>query len=53
VNEAALHRALAKAVAVRPGEARALLWSFGYFFCLLAAYYVLRPLATRWASRAA
>lgn len=37
-------RWLAKAVAVRPGEARALLWSFAYFFCLLAGYYVLRPL---------
>ena len=23
---------------------RALLWSFAYFFCLLAGYYVLRPL---------
>src|SRR5688500_20174702 len=33
-----------RVVAVRPGEVRALLWSFGYFFCLLAAYYVLRPL---------
>ncbi len=30
-------------VAVRPGEVRALLWSFAYFFFLLAAYYVLRP----------
>jgi AAA family ATP:ADP antiporter len=29
---------------VRPGEGRALCWSFGYFFCLLAGYYVLRPL---------
>src|SRR6185436_6415189 len=28
---------------VRPGETRALLWSFAYFFCLLAGYYVLRP----------
>jgi AAA family ATP:ADP antiporter len=35
---------LPRLVAVRPGEARALAWSFGYFFCLLAAYYVLRPL---------
>jgi AAA family ATP:ADP antiporter len=35
---------LNRVVAVREGEARALLWSFGYFFCLLAAYYVLRPL---------
>ena len=39
-----LHRALARVVSVRPGEARALLWSFAYFFCLLAGYYVLRPL---------
>jgi AAA family ATP:ADP antiporter len=35
---------LDRLVAVRAGEVRALLWSFGYFFCLLAAYYVLRPL---------
>lgn len=31
-------------VAVRPDEVRALVWSFAYFFCLLAGYYVLRPL---------
>jgi len=31
-------------VAVRPEEVRALLWSFAYFFCLLAGYYILRPL---------
>ncbi|MBX9905552.1 MAG: MFS transporter [Burkholderiales bacterium] len=36
-------RWLARIVAVRPGEIRALLWSFAYFFFLLAAYYVLRP----------
>jgi len=29
---------------VRPEEARAMLWSFAYFFCLLAGYYILRPL---------
>jgi AAA family ATP:ADP antiporter len=29
---------------VRPEEVRALLWSFAYFFSLLAAYYILRPL---------
>jgi AAA family ATP:ADP antiporter len=29
---------------VRPGEGKALAWSFAYFFCLLAGYYVLRPL---------
>jgi len=34
---------LARIVAVKPGETRALLWSFAYFFFLLAAYYVLRP----------
>jgi len=44
VNEAILHRWLVKAVAVRPREVRALCWSFAYFFCLLAGYYVLRPL---------
>ena len=44
MNEAALHRALARVVALRPGETRSLAWSFGYFFCLLAGYYVLRPL---------
>jgi len=44
MNETTLHRWLARVVAVRPGEARALCWSFGYFFCLLAGYYVLRPL---------
>jgi AAA family ATP:ADP antiporter len=29
---------------VHPGEGKALCWSFAYFFCLLAGYYVLRPL---------
>jgi len=29
---------------VRPDAFRALLWSFAYFFCLLAGYYILRPL---------
>ena len=41
---ARLQRALARVVAVRDGEIPALLWSFAYFFCLLAGYYVLRPL---------
>jgi len=44
VNDTVLHRWLAWGVAVRPGELRALGWSFAYFFCLLAGYYVLRPL---------
>jgi AAA family ATP:ADP antiporter len=44
MSEAMRHRWLARVVAVRPGEVRALCWSFAYFFCLLAGYYVLRPL---------
>lgn len=40
----ALQRWLGRVVQLRPGEAKALLWSFAYFFCLLASYYVLRPL---------
>lgn len=43
MNESALQRALARVVDAKPGEVRALLWSFAYFFCLLAGYYVLRP----------
>ena len=43
-SQPVLNRWLARLVAVRPGEGRALLWSFAYFFCLLAGYYVLRPL---------
>jgi AAA family ATP:ADP antiporter len=43
-HEAILQRWISRTVAVRPGEIRALLWSFAYFFCLLAGYYVLRPL---------
>ena len=39
-----MQRWLNRFVAVRPDEVRALLWSFAYFFCLLAGYYVLRPL---------
>lgn len=27
-----------------PGELAPLAWSFGYFFCLLCGYYILRPL---------
>ena len=38
------HRWISKVVDVRPVEIRALLWAFAYFFCLLAGYYVLRPL---------
>ena len=41
---AALRRALGWAVPATPQERAAALWSFAYFFCLLAGYYVLRPL---------
>jgi ATP:ADP antiporter, AAA family len=44
MSEALLQRWLGRVVDVRPGETRALCWSFAYFFCLLAGYYVLRPL---------
>ncbi|MFZ9543381.1 MAG: NTP/NDP exchange transporter [Hylemonella sp.] len=43
MNQLTANRILSRVVEVRPGESRALLWSFAYFFCLLAAYYVLRP----------
>jgi ATP:ADP antiporter, AAA family len=35
---------LARLVSLQPGEASALGWSFAYFFCLIAGYYILRPL---------
>ena len=28
---------------LRPGELRGAVWSFLYFFCVLTAYYILRP----------
>ena len=31
-------------MAVEPGEWRPLLWSFSYFFALLCAYYIIRPM---------
>jgi AAA family ATP:ADP antiporter len=37
-------RWLARAVPATPAERQAALWSFAYFFMLLAGYYVLRPL---------
>ena len=36
--------AVARITGARPEEIRAVLWSFAYFFCLLAGYYILRPL---------
>ena len=41
---AALRRVLGWAVPATPQERAAALWSFAYFFTLLAGYYVLRPL---------
>lgn len=38
-----LARLVERAVRVRRGEVAATAWSFGYFFCLLCSYYVLRP----------
>ena len=35
---------LLKTVQVEPGEGRALLWSFSYFFALLCSYYIIRPM---------
>jgi len=40
----AAERWLRRAVPATPQEQAAALWSFGYFFALLAGYYVLRPL---------
>jgi ATP:ADP antiporter, AAA family len=41
---AAVERGLSWAVPATRHERAAALWSFGYFFALLAGYYVLRPL---------
>jgi ATP:ADP antiporter, AAA family len=38
-----LHTVLSRFVLVEREEIPALLWSFLYFFCVLAAYYILRP----------
>src|ERR1700684_1856514 len=40
----ALRRWIERAVPATPQERAAALWSFAYFFALLAGYYVLRPL---------
>ncbi|MEJ7688763.1 MAG: MFS transporter [Variovorax sp.] len=39
-----LYRLLRRAVDVEPHEVRATLLGFGWFFCLLGGYYLLRPL---------
>ena len=38
-----LHPVVSRVVLVERDELPALIFSFGYFFCLLAAYYILRP----------
>jgi AAA family ATP:ADP antiporter len=38
-----LERLLSRTVLVAAGERRALVWSFAYFFFLLAGYYLIRP----------
>ena len=35
---------LRRILKIQPGEAKALIWAFAYFFFLLCAYYILRPL---------
>ena len=40
----AVERALARVVRIEPAEAAGVLWSFAYFFSVLCAYYILRPL---------
>ncbi|HEX7128238.1 MAG TPA: MFS transporter [Thermodesulfobacteriota bacterium] len=39
-----LPRVLRRVVDVRPGEAPALAWAWVYFFSILSAYYVIRPI---------
>jgi AAA family ATP:ADP antiporter len=39
----AFHTILSRVVLVERDELPALFWSFLYFFCVLAAYYILRP----------
>ncbi len=40
-----------RATGAKPGELRAALWAFFYFFCLLASYYVLRPIRDEMANQ--
>jgi len=39
-----LPRIIGRSVKVEPDELVSLLWSAGYFFCLLTSYYILKPL---------
>ena len=38
-----MHTIMSRVVLVKQEELPALFWSFLYFFCVLAAYYILRP----------
>ena len=38
------YRRLKRLIDVRPSEMRALAWSWLYIFCVLSAYYILRPI---------
>ena len=42
--KSSIRSTLIKTVQVEPGEGRALLWSFSYFFALLCSYYIVRPM---------
>ena len=42
--KSSIRSTLQKTVQVEPGEGRALLWSFSYFFALLCSYYIVRPM---------
>ncbi|MEE8387837.1 MAG: MFS transporter [Acidiferrobacterales bacterium] len=42
--KSSIRSTLQKTVQVEPGEVRALLWSFSYFFALLCSYYIIRPM---------
>ncbi len=39
-----IYSVLRRAVAVEPGELRSLFWAFTFFFALLCAYYIVRPM---------
>jgi AAA family ATP:ADP antiporter len=39
-----VYRLLRHVIDVQPGEVAALAWSWLYFFCILSAYYVIRPI---------
>lgn len=42
--ERTLSAKLGRLIHAEPGEVKAVLWSFAYFFFLLSSYYILRPL---------